>query len=207
MATPQAELDQIKNLVNQWLPLVGFSVVVGPNIIQMLADARVQTLYDLGQWMFTHGQSQIGQIDSGLYPWAHYGMNNTEYHAKLIGWGTVFGELTGNTLPPPQFLERAMSIGQGQMTEGEFRNWILTQPDFMNMYPWLKFGLDFQQFQQQKTQWQLQFGNQLTDQQAITQLQYLHTNQGKDMAVAVTPTFSQQEKKQANTGASQSEVR
>jgi hypothetical protein len=46
-----------------------------------------------------------------------------------------------------------------------------------------------------------------TDAEAVVQLQFLHQAQGPNVSVGVTPTLTQQEKKQANVGVGQSVVR
>jgi hypothetical protein len=51
------------------------------------------------------------------------------------------------------------------------------------------------------------FGRDLTDVEAVTQLQYLHAAQGPSVSVGVVPTTTPAEKKQANVGLGQSVVR
>jgi hypothetical protein len=211
----QTRTSQIRDLVNQWEQLVGYSIEVPDWAIDEMASHpdRYSSLYDVGQYMVVHQRTGGGASAdyfvpewNSMMPWARYGMNAAEYGARHESFDSSYRRLTGQDVPA-DVIDRALKENQGTMTGSQFDTWLLSQDSIKQQYGWLKYGLDFQQFQQQKLQMQQQFGGALSDQQAILQLQYLHAAQGPDKSVAVTPTLTQIEKKQANVGVGQSEVR
>jgi hypothetical protein len=194
--TSASRLSQVADLVNSWLQFVGYSIDVTPDMNQKLADAGVQTLWDLGQWMLSHGQGQI----QNSYPWAAYGFSHEQYSQRMAGFQAVYEDLTGESNVPHGWIESVMQTTKGQATAAEFRQSLLVQPDFSNQYGWVKFGLNYQQFQEQKIRMDLAFGKTLSNQDAVVQLKYFHAAQGPNMAASVGPTISGQEKKQAQVG-------
>ena len=218
--TAQLRLDQIRDLVNRWEEQVGFSVTVADWMINEMADAldygglghAITTLYDVGQYMVQHigdpstGSTLWDSSKAAAMPWARYGMSSTEYDAKLSAFDSTFRTLTGQSAPA-DVVERALHQHQGTMTGQQFETWLLTQDAIKNQYGWLKYGLDFQQFQTQKLNMRTQFGRELSDQEAVTQLQYHHAAQGANMGVGVQPTLSQAERKQTQIGLSANVVR
>ena len=211
----QTRLDQIRDLRVQWEQLVGYSIEVPDWAVNEMADHPDQyaTLFDFGQYMLRH-QRGHGE-DPGAYfvpewyaamPWAKWGMAPTEYNRKLEEYDSGFRVLTGQAAPQ-DLIDRALRDHQGSMTMGQFEVWVQTQEALRNQYGWLRYGLDFSQFQTQKLQMRTGFGRDLTDAEAVTQLQYHHAAQGASAGVGVQPTLTQAEKKQAQTGLSGSVVR
>ena len=212
MAIAQTRLDQIRDLVNQWEQLVGYTISVSDwDVSAMAAEpGKYMTLFDVGQFMqWYSGNLWWQSVPAGALdaiPWAKYGMSATEYQTKFDAYDTSFLQLTGQNLPS-DMLDQALKLHSGVMTGAQFNTWLLSQDSIKNTYGWLKYGLDFQQFQQQKLSMNTSFGKQLTDVEAVTQLQYLHQAQGPNVSAAVTPTLTQEEKRQAQTGVGQSVVR
>jgi hypothetical protein len=213
-------LVQIRDLVNQWEQLVGFSTTVPDWMVNEMADSMsyggldhaISSLYDVGRYMSFHvgdparGDTLWSQAHADAMPWARFGMTSTEYDSKLESYDTSFRTLTGQNAPQ-DLIDRALHEHQGTMTGAQFENWLLAQDSIKNTYGWLKYGLDFQQFQTQKLQMRQQFGRELSDAEATTQLQYLHAAQGPNVSAAAQQTLGQVEKKQAQTGVSGSVVR
>lgn len=219
MAPAQTRLDQIRDLVNQWEQLVGYTVTVPDWMVYEMADKQtsagwVTNMFTVGQYMKDHtapGQYNLAWMDAPFQQWAWYGMSATEYQAKLEAFDTVMRNMTGSASPQNagqgDLIDRALKEHQGSMTGAQFQQWLLSQDSITKTYGWLKYGLDYNQFQQQKLQMRTAFGRDLTDQEATAQLQFWHAAQGPSASVGVVPTLSQQEKKQANQGVGQSEVR
>ena len=213
MASQQRQ-DQIRDLVNQWEQLVGYSIQV-PDwaVSEMAGTLEVANLFDVGQYMGRH-QRDASQDPGALFvpewygmmPWAKFGMSSAEYNRKLSEYDSGFRALTGQ-MAPQDLVERALHEHQGAMTMGQFETWLMTQDAIKNQYGWLKYGLDFQQFQTQKLQMRAGFGRELTDAEATAQLQYHHAAQGGNVGVTAQQTLGQVEKKQAQTGVGGSVVR
>ena len=212
MAIAQTRLDQIRDLVNQWEQLAGYSVSVSDwDVSAMAAEpGKYMTLFDVGQFMqWYSGNLWWQSVPAGALdaiPWAKYGMSALEYNTKFEAYDNSFLQLTGQNLTQ-DLLDQALKTHQGVMTGAQFNTWLMSQDSIKNTYGWLKYGLDFQQFQQQKLQMQTSFGGQLSDAEAVVQLQYAHAAQGPNVSVAAQQTLTQVEKKQAQTGVGQNVVR
>jgi hypothetical protein len=212
MAPAQTRLDQIRNLVNEWEQLTGFTISFNDWAINEMAGkpGEFETIYDIGRFAEIYSGSLWWQFipEHALdkIPWAKFGMSSTEYNAKLEAYDTAFQTLAG-TSAPPDLVERALKEHQGVMSGSQFQTWLLAQDAIKNTYGWLKYGLDFEQFQAQKLQMRSSFGRDLSDAEAVTQLQYQHAAQGPNVSVAAAPTLSQQERRSANVGEAQSVVR
>lgn len=214
MAIAQTRFDQIRDLVNQWEQLVGYTVTVPDWMVWEMAGGGtsagyVTNIFGVGQYMHDHtepGPYHLDWADVSFQPWAWYGMSAAEYNSKLEAFDAAFLGLTGQSVPQ-DIVDKALREHQGTMTGGQFSTWLQAQDSIKNTYGWLKYGLDFQQFQTQKLQMTSAFGHDLTDTEAVAQLQYMHQAQGPNMSANVVPTFTQTEKKSANVGAAQSVIR
>jgi len=217
MAAAQTRIDQMRDLVNQWQQLVGYSMTVTDWAVTEMSDHPNQfaTLFDVGQYMMGHRQGSGTGAPSGAsfipgwydtMPWAQFGMSANEYHSTYAGFDAVFRKLTGHALEPGVILHVLRNMG-GALSATEFETWMMGEDSIKNTYGWLKYGLDFNQFQQQKLDMRTHFGRDLTDAEAVTQLQYYHQAQGTNQAVGVVPTLTQQEKKTSQQGISGNVVR
>lgn len=217
MAIPQPRLDQIRDLVNQWEQLVGYSVTVPDWAVEEMASTpswwkggQISSLFDVGQYMDQRsrdgGGSTVIPWDSSKMPWAVYGMNVSEWSAKLDAFGNVYGGLTGQGSDVGLF-ESLLQQLHGQGNEAEFRTLIQADPRIRDTYGWVKFGLDYQSFREQKDQMRLALGQDVDDKQAVLQLQYSHRAQGGGSEVSVQSQLQADQKRQAAIGPAQSEVR
>lgn len=217
--TDAARLSEITDLLNQWEALVGHTVTVPNWMVDEMANNNtvagfITSVYDVGRYMLAHtapGPYNLVWMDAQYQPWAWYGMSVSEYDTKVQALSSTYEQLTGQAAPANDghgnIIDQALSVNQGSMTGAQFQTFLLSQENIKNQFGWLKYGLDFQQFQQQKLQMRTQFGRDLTDQEAVAQLTYMHAAQGPNVSAAVTPTLTQVEKKAAQTGVGQSVVR
>jgi hypothetical protein len=190
-----------------------------------MASEGITTLFDAGQFMLRHTPQSAGgnipgatMVPNALYwqmPWAFYGMTRDQYLTRVEGYQKQYALLTGKNLDVLGVFGSASGADQGMvasalrnnLTPDLFAQQITSDVNMQITYGWLRYGLNFQQFQQQKLGMQQAFGNTLNDAQAVQQLQYFHTNQGSDQAVRQQATLTQVEKQAAVQGAAQSEVR
>lgn len=212
--TDAARLSEITDLLNQWEALVGHTVTVPNWMVDEMANNNtvagfITSVYDVGRYMKAHtapGPYNLIWEDAPFQPWAWYGMSASEYGTKVQSLDSTYQQLTGQNAPA-DVIDQALSVNQGTMTGSQFQTFLLSQENIKNTFGWLKYGLDFQQFQQQKLQMRTQFGRDLTDQEAVAQLTYMHAAQGPNVSAAAQPTLTQVEKKAAQTGVGQSVVR
>src|SRR5262249_8213510 len=190
----QMRLDQIRDLVNRWEEQVGFSVTVADWMInEMAATDAVSTLYDIGQYMSRHigdparGDTLWATDKATAMPWAKYGLNAVQYDEHIGDYGSTFLRLTGQSAPQ-DLIDRALHEHGGTMKGAQFETWLMSQESIKNAYGWLRYGMDFQQFQSQKLSMRTSFGRDLTDEEAGTQLRYHHGTQGAGVGGGVPPT-------------------
>lgn len=207
----QERLSQIRDLVNQLEQLAGYTVSVPDWAVNEMADEpdRYETFYDVGQYMLNHtgagGAYFVGEGFRNM-PWAHFGMTLTEYDTHLAAFNGSFRQLTGVDAPQ-DVINQALAQNQGRMSGPQFETWLLSQDNIKQQYGWLRYGLDFQQFQTQKLSMRQGFGRELTDAEAVAQLQYRHAAQGANVGVQAQQSQTAQERKQAGVGVSGSVVR
>jgi hypothetical protein len=216
---PSGELTQIHNLIDEWEALTGYSTINFVNVdwvVLDMANNGISTVKQVGQWMFQHDPAEVGRdipgatlVPRGLYqrmPWAFWGLNQDQWNTVYADLSTTWAQMTGQRGGIPEYwLGIAMNKG---LTGGQLSAWMRNDPAFYGAYGWLRYGLDYTQFQQQKLQMRNTFGTDLlTDQQAIQQLQYLHTAQGADVQSRVQQTLTQVEKQAAQTGISGAQIR
>ena len=200
----QERVSQIRDLVNQLEQLVGYTVSVPDWAIGEMADEpdRYETLYDVGQYMLGHtggGGAYFVPESFRNMPWGHFGMTLTEYDTHLAAFNSSFRQLTGVDASQ-DIITQALAQNQGRMSGPQFESWLLAQENIKQQYGWLRYGLDFQSFQQQKLQMRQGFGRDLTDAEAVAQLQYRHAAQGRDLTAVARPQSQQQKGTAAVSG-------
>lgn len=223
----QIRTDQIRDLVNQWEQLVGYQVPVPDWAIDEMANkgwiagafagpgliGRVSTLFDVGDWMTNHLGASVGGAaiwngeQAAAMPWAKFGLSSTQYYSLNDSYSSIYASLTGTGPTSIVPFETLLANNRGVLTSATIQQALTSDKQLQATYGWLKYGLDFQQFQTQKLNMTTSFGRSLSDQEAVVQLQYLHQAQGSNQSAGVTPTLTQQERKQAQVGVGQSEVR
>lgn len=211
---PPAEQNFISSLVDNWLQLIGYTLQVPQWALVEMAAQGLNSAYQIGQYMWHHIYD-TGRNPGAYFvppqavfnsPGAQYGLNNDQFHNVLTQYQTTMQELTGTGGDMAQF-ENYLRSQNGQMNASFLRESIMHDSNMLNTYGWLKYGLDYDQFQNQKKQWQTLFGKDLSNTEGIQQLQYLHQAQGTGHDVHAYLTLSQEEKKSAYTGPSANVVR
>lgn len=232
---PAAMRSQLDDLRNQWEALTGFRATVqdwqlvemansaayqsGPaSPIQVSIGHTIATLFDFGQYMKAHvnptgdayGALTIGQDVYQNMPWAFYGLKPEEYASQATTFATEYKKVTGQDISASAlgsaFDSMKDSTG-GLLTGSEYAQRLMQDQNIQKTYGWVKYGYDYNQFQQQKIQMRSLFGRDLSDQEATTQLQYLHAAQGGNHEVTAQTQQSQGQRKQAEQGVSGSVIR
>lgn len=208
---PVGYQNEIIDFLNQWNQLSGYQHVGTINVgntalMAKIADHQPSSLSEFSRFLWSAGAGDFN------HPWAGVGLSQDQYNQKINDIQDNFQRLTGKTLDLTLGNPASdMNLVWGWLSQGLTGSQVsdkLTQDATMQkQYGWLKYGLDFNQFQTQKLTMNALFGRTLSNEEAVTQLQYLHTNQGSDMAVHTQATLTQVEKQQAYTGASGSAVR
>lgn len=178
------------------------------NTLSISDDALVkvyqqQTPGTLAQ--FANTLNAVGGIPADYkqaQPWILYGLSFDQYQQQATTFATEYKKITGQDIPPSE-LQRAFTgmrgtsgaeYGTGALLTGsEYAQQLQNDSNIQKTFGWVKYGYDYQQFQQQKLQMRQSFGQDLTDQQATVQLQYLHAAGGANMSAVARPSSSGQQ--------------
>lgn len=211
---PPGERNFISGLFDQWNQSVGYTVQIPQWALIEMANLGINSAFAVGQYMWAHISDQ-GR-DTGAYfvppqavmnsPWAAFGLGADAFKAAYTSYQQTLKELTGGTGDWGQFSNLLTQQG-GQMNAAWLRGNLMQDPEMLKTYGWLRYGVDYTQFQTQKLQWGHLFGKDLTNDEGVAQLQYLHQAQGAGHEARQTPTLSQEEKRKANVGPSDNVVR
>lgn len=210
---PSGEQNAIDSLIDQWEQLVGYTVDVPDWAKAEMAQRGIGTLFQVGQYMWAHVYSGH---DPGAYfvppqavqsaPGAAFGLTNDDLNSKLQAYQQEMQRMVGNGGSWNDFWSK-LQAGNGQLNVGLMEEQMKQDPNMLKQYGWLKYGLDYDQFQQQKVQYQNTLGHDITNDQAVTQLQYMHAGTSASQSVSQAPTLTQIEKRQAQVGVGASQVR
>jgi hypothetical protein len=198
--------NELLDLKAQFEQLDGYNLDISNDSLFHMANHHVQSLLDFGQ-------SVSRWAGLGDRPWAAYGLSQSQYQSTLNSYSTVWNQLTGGPLfvgsPGPDYANaiRVQTALQKGLSSSDFQNQLIQDASMQQAYGWIKYGLNFQQFQQQKLSMQATFGATLTDAQGVQQLRYLHTAQGADVGARQQQTLTQIEKQAAQVGISGAQVR
>jgi len=195
---------------DQWEQDTGYKFIVPDWALANIASYGVSTLKDFGDFMtnqvapFVTGNTNL----AALQPWAGVGLSKDSYQSLATTFGSEYKKVTGQDIPADQ-LAKAFTSSQtgagGLLTGSEYAQQLTSDKAIQDTFGWVKYGLDYNQFQQQKLGMQQAFGQPLEDHQAVAQLQYWHANAGSDRSVHAQTQQAGQ--KQTTPGEGQSEVR
>lgn len=191
---------ELEDLALQWQQLAGFGMTIDEATLRKMADAHVISLRDMGQWLWNSGV--MPEDLKERTPWLAFGIDQTTWNQQLGQYEDMYEQITG------QRLNFGLNIGaaeaadpgnvaivqafMGNLSQSAFREALLHDQRIMSTYGWVKFGLDFDTFQQRKVDMRMQFGQDLSNDQAVLQLQYLHQAQGSGRAVTAAAPQGQQ---------------
>lgn len=195
----------------EWEGLTGYRYSPGDND-QMIFMARngVADLKTFAQKMAVDGDLKNSNPDFyNTVPWAQYGLNQAQYSAQQTTYAEEYKKATGQE-PDTAALTSAFTsfAGSERLLSGtEYYQKLTNDANLQKTYGWLKYGMDYQSFQQQKLGMTQAFGRTLSDAEATTQLQYFHANQGGDHSVHAQQGGGGQQGQQQQPGAGQSVIR
>lgn len=196
---PISVQNEIDSFIVTWVQDTGG--VYLPKISDLLAlyNQKALSQESVAQYLFGKMSSDQQQAQ----PWAAVGVDRDTYHTYTQQFSTMFETLTGQQMGVDQ-IQKALQQGY---TASTYRDFLMADKNTLETYGWLKYGYNYQQFQTYKEGLNQSFGagrsGGLSDQQALLQLQYLHSASSGPTAVAKPPS----RQGQTPTEQTQSEVR
>lgn len=190
-AVPPGEYNVLESLMGEWESLVGYAVE--PTNAQLLAMANqgLQTLRDFGQYMATQPSAQVV---SERMPWANYGLTKDEYASAANTFGTEYKKITGQDISPEALQEAFKNPRDptgGLLNTSQYAQQLMNDANIQKQFGWVKYGLDFSAWTQQKLSMRTAFGRDINDAEAATILQYNKAASGPSMGAVARQSGQQ----------------
>lgn len=139
----------------------------------------------MGAIVFNH-PGLYGLTAVAAYPWAKFGLNKGEYASTSTIYSTEYKKITGQDISADAlgkaFANPDEALG-GLMTGSQYQQQLMQDANIQKTYGWVKYGMDFSQWQQQKLQMRTSMGRDISDSEAGALLQY-HTQAAGSSATA-----------------------
>ncbi|SRR6266702_2580971 len=199
-AVPPGEYNVLEALYGEFQALTGFQIDIHDKYLLMMANANVMTLSDFGHWVTDHLSGFAKTMQA--MPWAKYGLSKDEYVSSANIFGTTYKEITGQDISPAaqeQAFRNPRDPTGGLLTGSEYKQQLMNDATLQKQYGWIKYGMDFSQWTQQKLQLRSAFGRDINDAEAATILQYQKAASGSNLS-AIARSASQQQPVMAGVG-------
>lgn len=171
-AVPPGEYNVLESLMATYEALVGYTVEPTTKELLAMANAHVLSQEDFGRFMSTQAN---GKKAGATMPWATVGLTKDSYVAQASSYGSVYKAVTGQDISAAAlqqaFLNSKDPTG-GLLTEAQYKQQLMNNANIQKAYGWVKYGLDFTAWTQQKLTLQGTFGHTIKDSEAATILQY-----------------------------------
>jgi hypothetical protein len=212
-AVPAGEYNVLESLKGEYEALTGYTVDIPNWALLNMANYGLQTLRDVGQYMvqvrnFLAGQA-AGTTTPSAQPWADFGLTKDEYQSAASTFGTEYKKITGSDISPDalqQAFQNPRDPTGGLLNVSQYAQQLMNDTAIQKQFGWVKYGLDFAAWTQQKLSLQTSFGRNINDAEAATILQYSKAAAGSNMS-AVARQTGQQSQQSAAVGVGQSVVR
>jgi hypothetical protein len=197
-AVPPGEYNVLEALMGEWEALVGYRVEPTTAELLAMANAGVETLRDFGQFMST--QANAATVSQTM-PWATYGLTKDEYEAAVTTYSTEYKKITGQDISAEALaaaFQNPRDPTGGLLSASQYAQQLMNDANIQKLFGWVKYGLDYSQWTQQKLQLRTAFGHDIQDAQAATILQYTRPASGSNMTAVAHPSSQQQQQGSAS---------
>lgn len=195
---PTGEQNALAGQVDLWEQSTGYQVPITSNDMLMMANAGLETQHDLGQWFANGanvGDNRFAAVIQTM-PWAQYGLDKDTYTSMATTFGTEYTKVTGQNITADalkQAFQNPRDPTGGLLDASQYAQQLMNDVNIQNTYGWVKYGLDYAAWTQQKLQLQTSFGGPgaIQDSQAATILQYNKAATGATASVTAKQTGQQ----------------
>ena len=189
--------------MGEWESLVGYSIEPTTEQLLTMANQGIVNLRDFGQFM--SGQDNA-KDRVGTMPWANYGITKDEYASASNIYRTEYKKVTGEEIGAAALKDAFQNPRDSSLISGSrYQQQLMNDAAIQKQFGWVKYGLDFQSWTQQKISIRGAFGRDIQDSEAATILQYHHAASGPNMAA--TARGGQRHEPTAGVGVSGSVAR
>jgi hypothetical protein len=192
---PTGEQNSLAQMADIWEQETGYRVPITSKQMLLMANAGVETAHDLGQYIANHLAKPFASVLSTM-PWAQYGLDKDTYAATAGTFGTEYKKVTGQDISKDALHKAFLSppaAGGGIMTGSQYAQTLMNDQAIQNTYGWVKYGLDYASWTQQKLQSRTAMGRDIKDTEAATLLQYGKAASGSNMGVTAKQGGQQQQ--------------
>jgi hypothetical protein len=200
---PIGEQNWLTGQVDLWEISIGFQSSVSAYQLLWLARDGVFTQKDIGQYLAKNWPAQFSKVFDAM-PWAKYGLNKDEYSSAASIYGTEYKKVTGQDISPDA-LDSAFKNPRdptgGLLSGSQYQQQLMNDAAIQKQFGWVKYGLDFSAWTQQKLSLRSAFGRDINDAEAATILQYQKAAAGSNLG-AVARGTGQQSREPAGVGGS-----
>jgi hypothetical protein len=205
---PVGERNTLENLTNVWQQSTGYKVPLSSKDLLAIANAGITSQHDMGQFMEGY---QGGKFDKVLntMPWAKYGLDKDSYAAMSTTFETTYKKITGATISESalqQAFANPKDLSGGLLDSSQYAQQLMNDTAIQSTYGWVKYGMDYATWTQQKLSLGTSFGRTINDSEAATLLQYNKAATGST-ATAVARTAASTTGPPAGAGVGQSATR
>lgn len=211
MADPWAGVGQelrneIEDLEHQWEVDAGFPIAIQAGTLAKMAKSGVVTYRDFSQYLWNN--NLIPPQLKASSPWIGFGVSQDQWNSTMSDFSNSWFEMTGQNLDTTpqsaQFKDITRAILRGE-SASQWMTKLQNDTNMQKQYGWLKFGMNFQQFQQYKVGQRLAFGKDLSNEEALKAYQFDQPAQGRTFSGSVAASPASQ--KQGPAGADLTTVR
>lgn len=202
-SVPTGEQNTLAGMIDIFEQQTGYQVPITSAQMLGMVNAGVETLHDVGQFVATNLSGPFASV-LGTMPWAQYGLDKDTYAATAGTFGTEYKKITGQDITKDALHQAFLSppaAGGGIMTGSQYAQQLMNDKAIQNTYGWVKYGLDYASWTQQKLSSQTAYGRSINDAEAATLLQYGKAASGGSYSVTAKQT-GQQTQQPATAGGS-----
>lgn len=184
-AVPEAERTQLQNWADEFEAETGSQFHITAAELLSMANLGIVSQVDFGQWMFSNAPKSAQAIFQKM-PWAEFGLTKDSYEQLATTYSTTYEKITGQTISAAALAAAFQTpnlLASGMFSGAQYEQQLMHDANIQKQFGWVKYGLDFSQWQQQKLQLHTAFGRDINDAEAATILQYTHASQGPNFSV------------------------
>jgi hypothetical protein len=172
---PAEYKNQLMAMEHEYEAANGFRVPVSDQQLLQMAQNGITSMFDFAQGMWAGAAANLKEAMPGM----QFGLDHDTFTAAIQQLGDYYQQTTGQ-VAPADLLASALQSGKGKADMQAFQTQLKTDEKMKAAFPWIKYGMNFEQFGQFKDEQKSAFGRVLTDKEAGAALtdQHEHATRG-----------------------------